>query len=522
MKKKITTLMLFTFLFSSFKPVYAFSLTDSNSKTYKRSESEVINKYNEMINNTNNNYPLYEVSPDLDNNIEGVLSLDVQNETLKQINYYRWQYGVSNVYIKNDKNYRNQRCAIALSHINKLTHKPKSEYGYLLTGFSEQFVSDAEDGCSGGVGYSGNASKGGTLPLSIKEYISERNNINAGVGHRYSILDPNGYAVSMGYYNKYGAVSVYTDKYLDYDYYTWPASGYNPSEIFTFNDPWSIKFNKAKYSITSNSKVTLDINGEIFPVNYIVDEHYNALSFNIPYDAFKKISNYKGLYANKAKVIVNVTSLNGLASDLRYTVMFTTREDELEDLELWYKKESIPSYGRSSTLIENQKYYIFDGNYDYDIKITTSNLQSTNFDISVKDDSIAYYDNSNKKLIFFSNGLTSLNVKDKNTNKAFTINIKSTNIDKVKENNYILTKKESPKTNDIQNVNTPLYNYNNVRDYNTIEKIVGDINNDKKIDESDIKLLLLKLYSDDSLDNDLNSDRKLDIKDVLYLKEIIK
>ena len=528
MKKKITALILFAFLIDSFEPVLAFSLTDNNSKTYARSESEVVEKYNEMINDTNNNYALYEINPDLDNNIEGVLSEDVQKETLKQINYYRWQYGVGSVSLKSENNYRNQRCTIALSYINKLTHKPKSEYGYLLTGFSDEFVNDAEEGCSGGVGYSGNASKGGSLISSIKEYISEKNNINVGAGHRYSILDPGAYAVSMGYYNKYGAVSVYSNNTFDYDYYSWPASGYNPSDIFTLDDSWSIKFNGAKYSITSNTKVTLEINNEVFPVNYIVNEHYNALSFNIPSNVQKKLTNYKGVYANGSKVTVNVTSLKGLASELKYTVIFTTKEDLTEDIELWYKKENIPSFGRSSTLIDNQKYYVFDGNYNYDIKITTSNMKNTNFDITVKDQDIAYYDNTNKKIIFFTNGLTSLNVKDANTNKEFSINIKSTNIDKVKENtNY---QDEEKLQNNNQSVITYVFNNSSINDSininekdNNVDIIIGDLNNDKKVDESDIKLLLLKIYSDDNnMDIDLNHDGKIDINDVIYLKNIIK
>jgi hypothetical protein len=78
-------------------PVSALTLNDTNSKTFGRSKEEVIEKYKESKPNSSSN--TYSATPNLSAYKEGTLSNEMQNETLKQLNYLRWQYGIDSVSI---------------------------------------------------------------------------------------------------------------------------------------------------------------------------------------------------------------------------------------------------------------------------------------------------------------------------------------------------------------------------------------------------------------------------------------
>lgn len=528
MKKKVIFIMLFCMLFLHVNSVYALTLTNTNSKTYLRSKQQVLNKYKENQTNNNSYHDLYLIEPDIESGIEGILSENIQNTTLKEINYYRWQYGVNPVSIKNENNYRNQRCTVALSTINKLTHHPKEEYNFLITKFSDKFISDAEEGCKGGDGYSGNASKGGSLNSSIKEYISELNNINEGVGHRYSILDPHAYMTSMGYYNSYGAISMYTSNQIDdYDYYTWPSVGYNPAELLRVNEAWSVVFNSKKYSLNSSITIKAEY-GEISAYTpYIINEHYNGISFYLPESIKKNVSALTGKFTTDAEITITISNIKGLADELKYTVIMAGEEQIEDNFDVWYKKTNVQTYGRSSKQINGLKYYVFDGNYDYNLRFTI-NGKNSNFDIDVENKNIAYYDKNENKLVFLDNGLTYLILKDSNTNKTLNIYISSTGLNKKKEDTIIVENNNYIEKTNIKEEKENIKEYNNIvanKENNNIKKseIKGDINSDNIINDLDVKLLLLEIYdnkSNDYIEYDLNSDNELNILDVKFLVEI--
>lgn len=520
MKKLVVCFLIFLALFNP-SIIYALTIDDSYSKTSLRTKEDVISKYKESQIGLNSKYNLYESLPSVDDGVEGVLTSDIQNITLNQINYYRWQYGVGSVYLKSENNYRNQRCAVVLSYLNVLTHYPKKEYKDKLTNFSDKFIDDAEDGCSGGVGYSGNASKGGNLYTSIKEYISEKNNLYSGVGHRFSILDPNAYASSVGFYNSFGAVSMYTsNNSFDYDYLAWPVSGYNLNEVVSPYDPWSIKFNPNKYSITSNTQVYVTYNDITLNVPYIKNEHYNGLSFNLPSSIINKIVGTSLKFIPNTVVNVRVTNLKGL-DELTYNVIFidTNNSNNVIDtsVDFWYKKTDISTYGRSSNIIDGEKYYTFDGNFEYNLKIIVDGYNNK-FDISVKDNDIAYYDKNNNILSFYKNGKTSLIVKDKKINKEFYIYLNVLGI--TSSRIQTISNKETV-SNVVNNSNNKINNV--VSNVVVKEKLKYDFNNDNVLDILDVKVLLLKIYDNNSeMIYDINNDNVLNILDVKLLNEMIK
>ncbi|MEG2138306.1 MAG: CAP domain-containing protein, partial [Oscillospiraceae bacterium] len=118
------------------------------------------------------------------------------------------------------------------------------------------------------VGYaaagSSNLSLGSTDAHSaVLGYMSDSDvdNIDA-VGHRRWILNPplkkTGFGFSTFLTYTYGLMQV-TDRSrtedVDYNFVSWPTSGYQPTETFTKNDAWSVSLNPLKF----NAKKTDDI-----------------------------------------------------------------------------------------------------------------------------------------------------------------------------------------------------------------------------------------------------------------------
>src|SRR5699024_1117799 len=129
------------------------------------------------------NNSLYETEPVLTTPYyEGSLKNEVQNDTLKQINFYRWLSSLNSVTINTDKMARSQKGALLLDVIDTLTHYPSQPVD-----MDDAFYEEAYDGVNAGYSlgdtYSGNVSYGTRIDQSIKKFIEDRNNVEAGVGH---------------------------------------------------------------------------------------------------------------------------------------------------------------------------------------------------------------------------------------------------------------------------------------------------------------------------------------------------
>ncbi len=93
---------------------------------------------------------------------EGVLKDQVKQDTLNQLNFYRWLYGINSVTINESRMYKNARGALAMSVNNELSHFPSKP-----SGMTDEFYKDAQEGTGAGLNYSGNIASGHFMPDTI-------------------------------------------------------------------------------------------------------------------------------------------------------------------------------------------------------------------------------------------------------------------------------------------------------------------------------------------------------------------
>ncbi len=93
---------------------------------------------------------------------EGVLKDQVKQDTLNQLNYYRWLYGINSVTINESRMYKNARGALAMFLNKELSHFPSKP-----SGMTDEFYQDAQEGTGASLSYSGNITSGYYMPYSI-------------------------------------------------------------------------------------------------------------------------------------------------------------------------------------------------------------------------------------------------------------------------------------------------------------------------------------------------------------------
>lgn len=508
MKNKIK-ISLIIFLFLMYLPVSALTLNDTNSKTFGRSKEEVIEKYKESKPNSSIN--TYSVTPNLSEYKEGTLSNEMQNETLKQLNYLRWQYGIDSVSINEEFNYRNQKCAMIMAKLGFITHYPKN-YASNLTDVPIEFLEDAAKGCGAGYGYQGNVgfnSIGQMFDAPIG-YVSDRYNLMAGVGHRQSMLNVNATGISMGYYDAYDSISVYINSNKnveDYDYYAWPNAGYAPIENLDPKEPWSIYINPKKYGFTSSTKVSLDYLDNNYEVSYNKENYDNAISFLLPDDLLKQVVNSSSKYKDDIDIKVRVDNItNGKETiSINYTVKLIIAElIDYNDLIFWYKDVNTNGWGRSSIYLNSNWYSNIDGSKKYNLRFDLDNPKANNvgeFNISLEDKSMGLYEDN--VLSLYKNGTTNIIVVDTKTNKEFKFPIYVSNVIEKKEYDVTINPKDLTYNGDYQSVVTVNSNENveifyGLKDESKPDSTIGYITNIPEVKDAGTYTLYYYIKEDDT------------------------
>lgn len=508
MKNKIK-ISLIIFLFLMYLPVSALTLNDTNSKTFGRSKEEVIEKYKESKPNSSIN--TYSVTPNLSEYKEGTLSNEMQNETLKQLNYLRWQYGIDSVSINEEFNYRNQKCAMIMAKLGFITHYPKN-YASNLTDVPIEFLEDAAKGCGAGYGYQGNVgfnSIGQMFDAPIG-YVSDRYNLMAGVGHRQSMLNVNATGISMGYYDAYDSISVYINSNKnveDYDYYAWPNAGYAPIENLDPKEPWSIYINPKKYGFTSSTKVSLDYLDNNYEVSYNKENYDNAISFLLPDDLLKQVVNSSSKYKDDIDIKVRVDNItNGKETiSINYTVKLIIAElIDYNDLIFWYKDVNTNGWGRSSIYLNSNWYSNIDGSKKYNLRFDLDNPKANNvgeFNISLEDKSMGLYEDN--VLSLYKNGTTNIVVVDTKTNKEFKFPIYVSNVIEKKEYDVTINPKNLTYNGDYQSVVTVNSNENveifyGLKDESKPDSTIGYITNIPEVKDAGTYTLYYYIKEDDT------------------------
>ena len=218
----------------------------------------------------------------------GKLSEKTVNDTLKLINYARWQYGINPVSIYSDYMDRSQKGAVILAATNTLTHGP-----YKPSDMDNDFYLDAKAGVSAGVGYSGNISKGDTIDDAVFGYLNELGNVNKGIGHRLSFLGLENDKTSFGYCNGYTAFSMYNADNASLlgnneEFYAWPSAGYFPSESIDINAEWHII---TDWYRNKGTVITFNYDGVDYTTELSsFDQNTDAFGFMLPEELKKKLT----------------------------------------------------------------------------------------------------------------------------------------------------------------------------------------------------------------------------------------
>ena len=155
----------------------------NNAKSHTK--DEIIEKYNKLSQKYDYSNSIYEVEPsDSAPYKAGVLKEQVQVDTINQINFFRWLYGLNNTMtIRTDRMERNAKGAVIQSANNELTHTPTQP-----ADMDDDFYQEAYLGCYATTEYSGNCSYGSNISSSIEGYVDDSNNVSPNVGHRNSVL----------------------------------------------------------------------------------------------------------------------------------------------------------------------------------------------------------------------------------------------------------------------------------------------------------------------------------------------
>lgn len=270
---------------------------NENEITQAHTKKEIVQKMNDIIKYNYNNSE-YAVNPSIKAPYAaGSLQSGVIQDTIRNINFYRWLVGLNSITAKYDKMERNQKGAVVLAANRVLTHTPTKP-----SDMDQAFFDEAYAGCYFGATpgdyYSGNVSLDySIMPKIIDGYISDiynANTSNGAVGHRNSILDPLAYSASFGKAGAYSTLSVYyalsiaqynsisQNEFVVQPFFAYPSAGYFPRNLFTANECWSTLFiYSADYP--STMKATFTYNGKEYVADQFMKEGYDPIvSFKMP------------------------------------------------------------------------------------------------------------------------------------------------------------------------------------------------------------------------------------------------
>ena len=308
-------------------------------KSQEYTQNDISTKYNEAKKSYDYSQGLYEIEPLWHAPYRaGSLKEGPINDTLKQINFYRWIYGVNEVTVNYDKLERSQKGAVIQAATNELTHTPSKP-----DDMDEDFYNEAYAACNVGYTdpndyYNGNCAQGDSCPAdTIDGFIDEIYNVsvNSSVGHRLNLLDLDVDRISFGYCNTYTALSMYYNYNVNLnnndDFYLYPTAGNFPKQLFKTNQYLSVLCNDS-YSF-NNVGINIAYNEEIYEdVEYHI-ERDNVIVFKLPDELITALG---GSYKDMPNGVLNVKIMglkksNGDTINLDYDINFYDVNNPSED-----------------------------------------------------------------------------------------------------------------------------------------------------------------------------------------------
>lgn len=246
----------------------------------------------------------------------GELSEAVIADTLKRLNYARWQSGLNTLSLKTEYMQRSQKGAVLMKANNELTHYPSQP-----SDMDDDFYQEGYAGVNASADYSGNVSWGDSLVDSIFGYLDDVHNVEPNIGHRLSLLDKKADAVSFGFCGYYSALSMYyaeEEPENNETYYAWPSAGFFPSEALDTQAKWHII---TDWTINKGLKVTFETEHNTYVTSEIYyDSSYSAFYFAPPKDMVNELTGGSRKFRDGSTVQVTLT---GLIDELGNNIIVT-------------------------------------------------------------------------------------------------------------------------------------------------------------------------------------------------------
>lgn len=494
----------------------------------------------------------------------GALKDEVVNDTLNQINYFRWQFGLNSIGVNTSYLYRNQCGAVTMAANGVISHSPARP-----AGMDDSFYQSALEGAGAGIGYSGNCASGFSMVSSIKGYIDDINVKN--LGHRYSLLNPRAYSTSFGSCGSFSTLSMYVNDgsmKLSEPFYAWPSAGYFPLEAISAGSDWSLTIS-SEYTITDNFKITLtDDKGNAYTLtkdNVYIYDGYSSVSFTLPEQLHQYLSGGTNNFLSGKSVSVKVTGLYntnlGESAEFNYNTKFFPANLTLPTkIGVWKNEGSYFSSvfnGIDLNVGDTAKMYI---------TIEPSDTSDIRYTVTSSNPIVADWDNSSTSIRGLSGGTATLTFTcnaDPSVSTAVTVRVKgpSASVSKITSSLYgidydknllwgIYTGTASPKVisniNEKENIHifTPqntelsdsqyvgtgsliklMYNGSTLQTLTAI--VYGDTSGDGISDNKDLNYLSKLVLGREKQSlimlkaSDMDKDNKISVYDALLLKQNI-
>lgn len=183
---------------------------------------------------------------------------------LGRFNVLRRLAGLGEVTLDNDLAQRAQYGAVLLAATGELTHHPVQP-----ADMDNDFYQRGHNAASSSNIYMGTNA---TLPQAVEAFFNDSDAGNLPmVGHRRWMLNPEMGKTGLGFSPSEKALGELTYNFAtlwafdrsaqagDYDFISWPASGYFPSSLFVKDQAWSVTLNPGKYALPTLSELAVTL-----------------------------------------------------------------------------------------------------------------------------------------------------------------------------------------------------------------------------------------------------------------------
>lgn len=366
----------------------------------KPSKHEIYQKWSEVLMPDS----IYEEEPSVTAPYKtGSLSDSFLASGVGYINYVRYLAGLPEVQLSDVLNDYAQHGAVVLAANDTLTHYPTQPEDMDDAFYEKALKATTSSNLSARWGSLFDEEE--MLASAIVGCMEDTGSYTnmATVGHRRWLLNPTLLNVGFGYAVSETGAS-YVDTYChdwsgtgcDYNFISWPASGYFPSRLFSADSAWSVTLNLSKYKLPSLTQVKVTLTrqsdgktwsfdgntGEppangvaLTPYMTVNNQGYGVSNCIIFHPGSENIDEYDGVFTVK---ITGIYDKSGKAAEISYKVaFFDVTSSDFHQCDTVTKIEpTCTSMGATAYICECGYYYLTSYvdslGHDYSVDITTA------------------------------------------------------------------------------------------------------------------------------------------------------